>query len=425
MHLAKKDLSTGVALWKSEVQPGQAQDKRTYYTKTAPAMMRRKQAQATRSHRWTFTIQAGKTAPDQDDGIQEALEAASKNARYIIWQWEKAPTTGQYHVQGYVEWENQKTMNATKVALGDKGAHVEQAQGTAKQNKEYCSKSETKVQPDMAREYGAYAEQGKRNDWWEIKEDIKDGMGLRDIAEKRPDLFAKHYSGITALMKTLQTPPRRHPVSIFYWTGIPGVGKTHWTTKTFDDQDPTGDHSHREAYWVQDRFGSGPPWMDGYTDQLVCVFDEFDGQMPRNTMLRIMDGQPTTVQNKGGSAHFKASVLVLLSNDPITEMYKEHCVGERAWARRLREFGIDLSDENAREWVSKNIDDIIKNHWNAREKYDEYCARMLINLDPEEPYQDILDPLESQWLANEELWRNPCSPIKRASTEIIDLSQEE
>lgn len=57
---------------------------------------------------------------------------------YYCFGLERAPSTGQEHVQGYVRYQNARTLSS--VAKAYPGAHFELAKGTFQQNRDYCAK---------------------------------------------------------------------------------------------------------------------------------------------------------------------------------------------------------------------------------------------------------------------------------------------
>jgi len=69
----------------------------------------------------------------------EMLRALEGKCRYHVIGKEIAPATGTPHLQGYIYFTNAKTFSAFKKLL-PKGAHIELAVATAKQNREYCTK---------------------------------------------------------------------------------------------------------------------------------------------------------------------------------------------------------------------------------------------------------------------------------------------
>jgi hypothetical protein len=45
---------------------------------------------------------------------------------------------------------------------------------------------------------------------------------------------------------------------------------------------------------------AGNAWCDGYEGELNAIFDEMDGQIPLNILLRLWDGHPVAAEYKGG-----------------------------------------------------------------------------------------------------------------------------
>lgn len=63
-----------------------------------------------------------------------------ENCQYGIFGREICPTTGTKHLQGFLNLKNPTRFNKVKSSLHNT-AHLEKANGTDIQNKEYCSKS--------------------------------------------------------------------------------------------------------------------------------------------------------------------------------------------------------------------------------------------------------------------------------------------
>ena len=88
----------------------------------------------------------------------------AERMRYLVYQLERAPTTGILHYQGYVEFKRSTKMGGVKKALGSDTVHLEPRQGTRDQARGYCMKEESRI--DGPYEFGQYveSEQGKRSD---------------------------------------------------------------------------------------------------------------------------------------------------------------------------------------------------------------------------------------------------------------------
>ena len=76
---------------------------------------------------------------------EEFLSGLDTNViKYGIWQLEKAPSTGELHIQGYFEFRKPMRVPAVKRAVASQSAHVEERNGTPQEAKDYCSKEETR-----------------------------------------------------------------------------------------------------------------------------------------------------------------------------------------------------------------------------------------------------------------------------------------
>nr|WAE42754.1 MAG: replication associated protein [Cressdnaviricota sp.] len=73
---------------------------------------------------------------------------------YIVYQKEVCPTTGREHWQGYAEAKEQLRLGTIKRRLGDQGIHVEQRRGSAREAREYCLKSNTRIENGFRFEEG-------------------------------------------------------------------------------------------------------------------------------------------------------------------------------------------------------------------------------------------------------------------------------
>lgn len=94
---------------------------------------------------WCFTIQY------DDDNHNWDPNDVYNNPKlpipsYCVAQLERAPTTGQLHWQGYVEFKNRILMRTCKTVLKCEWAHLEPRKGTAEEAIAYCKKPESRVE---------------------------------------------------------------------------------------------------------------------------------------------------------------------------------------------------------------------------------------------------------------------------------------
>lgn len=71
--------------------------------------------------------------------FNELYSLLQQDFKYLIIGFEVAPTTGTKHIQGYIQFDQPKTVMSVKAILSSR-AHVEFSKGTPQQNIAYCSK---------------------------------------------------------------------------------------------------------------------------------------------------------------------------------------------------------------------------------------------------------------------------------------------
>lgn len=246
------------------------------------------------SKRYAFTVQAA----DQNDAWASA-PAFNDEMEYLVVGKEVAPTTGRVHLQCYVRFKKRKELKTAKNCLPD-GAHLEQAKGTEKQNREYC------IKEGDYKEFGSYDEkegqQGRRSDLEEVAEKIKAGASLKAIAEENSATFIKNHAGIEKLARLLlpPPPPTRDVQTTILW-GPTGTGKTHRVRTLFP-----------EAYLV---IPGRDPWGD-YSNQDVIFFDEFDWKLwtPQD-MNRYLDKWPCSLSARYNNKQAYWTKIFICSNE--------------------------------------------------------------------------------------------------------------
>lgn len=154
-------------------------------------------------------------------------------------------------------------------------AHLDSCFGTNQDNRDYIRK-EGKYKDsekgltnlkDSFEESGEcpIEEQGKRNDLTALYQMIKDGLSDYDILECNPDYIDK-LDKISKVRETLryesQRGKRRLDLTVEYWCGCSGSGKTRTLMDRYGDEN---------VYRVTD---PRHPW-DMYKGQDVVVFEEF------------------------------------------------------------------------------------------------------------------------------------------------------
>lgn len=279
-----------------------------------------------RSRRHAFTWHVPDTeAPGE--GLEHPFllspeEAKPAAARYVVAGFEVCPDTHRPHLQGYVEWENGKSISAAAQALGLPGVHLEIARGTAEQNKQYCKKD-----GDFF-EVGEAGTQGQRSDLLEVKRLLDDGVSMTSVSESHFSDFIRYEKGFRSYRR-LHAPKRNWPMELIFYIGPSGTGKTRNASDTYPD-----------AYWKP-----AGKWWDGYDGQETVIVDEMYGhRFPFSDLLRLTDRYPYSVEVKGGVIEFTSRRIVFTSNQEPEDWYLSEKTHRGTWEesplrRRIRDFG--------------------------------------------------------------------------------------
>jgi hypothetical protein len=229
--------------------------------------------------------------------------------RGVIYQWELCPETNKRHAQGYAEFTSPVTRKNAQKMLSLPESHFEPRKGTKEQAIAYCSKLETRADPNAEPicfgDVGG--QQGKRTDLSRCTELLQRGGSTKDVAISFPETFVKYHKGFAALQTAITIPKLRNVDVVCYW-GPTGTGKTHRAYL----------EGGENAYWKD----STSMWWDGYFDQETVIIDEIvpnkvEKGIGTAMFLRWLDIYPVNVQFKGGYVALQAKKIILTSNyDP-------------------------------------------------------------------------------------------------------------
>ena len=236
----------------------------------------------------------------------------SKQAEYVAYGDEIAPTTGRKHHQGWIHFTNPrgttvKCLRKIGEMLGN--AHVEPCMGSLHQNDAYVSKE------GSLHELGVKPQQGTRADLKKMIERIASGeVSVDDICLEDPAFY--HEFGRTLskaedilLRKRFRTEMTQ---GIWYW-GPTAVGKSH---RAFQGFNPASHYNKP----LQDE------WWDGYTGQECVILNDFRGQLKFSELLQLVDKWPHSVRRRSREpAPFLAKTVIVTSALPPEEVYANAC----------------------------------------------------------------------------------------------------
>jgi len=266
---------------------------------------------------WCFTINNPVRSHPGRPGDLDRVKSWIFN--YLVVQLEVGDE-GTPHLQGFVQFPKEMRLKQLKKDC-HKRAHWEPRRGSAYQAAHYCKKPEDGCEcdhcvkaagtprPQLIFESGTIsAPAGEK--LWSVVQTIK-RRGLCAAIETYPT----HYMGMQRGMEALasfysQVRDWKPVVSVFY--GVPGSGKTRYAM--------LGPSPYVQAdYPVK----GGQFFFGDYRPDVhqTVVFDDFYGQMPYTTWLRVCDRYPMEVHTKGAFHQLLARNIVFTSNRAPNEWY--------------------------------------------------------------------------------------------------------
>jgi len=259
---------------------------------------------------WVFTLNNPRTKDHKR--IQDLV------FNYLVYQLEIGEE-GTPHFQGFIQFPTGQRLKQLKKL--HRRVHWEPRRGSAYQAAHYCKKPEPECdcthcigaantpRPQFIYESGTIsAPAGEK--LWSVVTVIKK-RGLSAAIETYPT----HYMGMQRGMQALATfySPRRDwqpVVSVFY--GTPGTGKTRYAMLG------PSPYVHADYPVKGSQFFFGDYRPDFHE---TVVFDDFYGQMPYTTWLRVCDRYPMEVHTKGAFHQLLARNIVFTSNRAPNEWY--------------------------------------------------------------------------------------------------------
>ncbi len=236
--------------------------------------------------------------------------------RYMCVGHEICPDTKRPHNQGWIQFKSPKTLRRVKKFVQSNEIHLEGCLGTPKQNSKYCKKDRDYV------EFGNYLTQGQRTDLDEIKEMIKKGSNIIDIAEKNFLAWCKYARALCKYKEYCDRDLRKkfRKVEVHHLWGDTGTGKTRMAVESSSDY-----------YKIQ---GDSMTWFDGYEGESTLIIDEYDNNISCTKLLSLLDGYQLRLPIKGGHTWANWTKVYITSN--YKELHGSAKVKHReALARRV------------------------------------------------------------------------------------------
>lgn len=224
-------------------------------------------------------------------------------------------------------------------------AHLEKAQGTPQENRDYIRKDgkwkdsekrETNL-PDTFEEIGELPknQQGERTDIETLYNLVKEGYSNAEILEQCTDVAIKFYDKLNRIRYDYFSDKyksiRRLNLRVHYITGETGMGKSR------DILDEFGDENVYRITDYQHPF-------DGYQLEPVIVFEEFRSSLRLQDMLNYLDVYPVQLPARYAPKVGCYLTVFVVSNWTFEQQYAEiqkdieQRPSYRAWVRRFTGF---------------------------------------------------------------------------------------
>lgn len=249
------------------------------------------------ARRYCFTV--NNPTLSHQETIDE-LKALS-NFRYVVFQKERAPTTGTPHYQGYIMFTNNTRITTIQRHTTDNFS-LTRCNGNHQSNVAYCTKEDTRL--DGPWTAGEEPHAGARTDITDFAAYVRDeARSLRAVVERDPAMFLRYSRGVESILRSRPIVARTPPVVVLLY-GPPGTGKTRLIYDSFPVES-----IYRKI--CTDSF------FDGYVGQDVLLLDDFAGKaskMALTDLLGILDRYPYRLPIKGSSTDLVSSKIYITTN---------------------------------------------------------------------------------------------------------------
>lgn len=223
---------------------------------------------------------------------------------------------GTPHLQGYVIFKNQRSVKGiVKILRG----HISVAKGNIKQNISYCSKDGDVTEHGTRPLSVEGGKAGKRSDIDLVKEMVKEGKSLSDMAD-----VCTSYQSLKFAEKLISIKERKRDwkPNVYWFYGSTGTGKTRTAVEMFPDA------------WMS---GKNLKWWQGYDGHENVIIDDFRGDFCTfHELLRILDRYQYTVEVKGGSRQLLAKNIVITAPKHPKYIYRGMLENDEAVDQLLR-----------------------------------------------------------------------------------------
>lgn len=230
----------------------------------------------------------GKLSALCDDGV---------SLKFATGQLERAPSTGQLHIQAVCGARSQLRFRAWKNLLGAT-VHFQSVRSLPK-SIAYCNKAETRVEPPFS--FGETPRgRGTRTDLLTVRDSILGGSKTWDLYNDHFESYARYNRFFNQFRILHQQRQRREkgyaPPTVYIYHGHSGTGKSR-----------RAEYEATAKYGVHGWYRLTSSWFDGYDGEPGLIIDEFYGFLTPHQFLQLLDGYSNLlpVKHSGAVSHFE------------------------------------------------------------------------------------------------------------------------
>ena len=273
------------------------------------------------SRKWLLTIN---NPLDHGMTHDEIIDCAQKfNPDYVCLA-DEIGESGTLHTHVYLY--SSSPMRFSTVKKRFPTAHIDKANGTAQENRDYIRKegkwadtrkSETSVGGTF-KEFGELPDEAteKSPKYAKLLQCVKDGMSNQEILAIDPS-FAFHLEHIDKLRQDIRFEKyltENRFIKVHYLYGDSGTGKTRSIYEK---------HPPEEICRITNYPANGNVQFDAYKGQSVLVFEEFHSEIPISAMLNYLDIYPLMLPARYHDRIACYLTVYITSNIPLEDQYRD------------------------------------------------------------------------------------------------------
>lgn len=218
------------------------------------------------------------------------------DCKYVAYSHEVAPTTGTPHLQGWITFNNPKSIVAARRLLP--GCHVLVMHGSLAQNDVYISKAASIIERGEKPISNDNKGRAEKLRWQRARESAKQG----NLDEIDADIFIRCYTTLKNIKKDYAKKPPPQDVRCYWIYGPTGTGKSHSVESRFPN-------CYKKSM-------DDLKWFDGYQGEDEVYLEDIDVYQVKwgGLLKRLCDKWPMQASVKGSMCYIRPSVILITSN---------------------------------------------------------------------------------------------------------------